>query len=49
VPGVPPGKGYEDRQLDDPAGQGIEAVRRIGDNIRARGEKLVSELPVTRG
>ncbi len=31
-----PGKRYEDWQLDDPAGQGIEAVRPIRDEIRAR-------------
>lgn len=39
-----PGKRYEDWQLDDPAGQGIEAVRPIRDNIRARIEKLISEI-----
>ncbi len=39
-----PGKRYEDWQLDDPAGQGIEAVRPIRDEIRARIEKLISEL-----
>jgi arsenate reductase len=39
-----PGKRYEDWQLDDPAGQGIEAVRPIRDEIRARVEKLVGEL-----
>jgi arsenate reductase len=39
-----PGKRYEDWQLDDPAGQGIEAVRPIRDEIRARVEKLVAEL-----
>ena len=31
-----PGKRYEDWNLDDPAGQGIEAVRPIRDEIRAR-------------
>jgi arsenate reductase len=44
-----PGQRYEGWQLDDPAGQGIEAVRRIRDDIRAGGEKLASDLPVTRG
>ncbi|MEU4572310.1 arsenate reductase ArsC [Nonomuraea sp. ATR24] len=39
-----PGKRYEDWQLDDPAGQGIEAVRAIRDEIRTRVEKLVGEL-----
>jgi protein-tyrosine-phosphatase len=39
-----PGKRYEDWKLDDPAGQGIDAVRPIRDEIRGRIEKLVSEL-----
>ncbi|GAT72008.1 arsenate reductase ArsC [Microbacterium hydrocarbonoxydans] len=39
-----PGKRYEDWKLDDPAGQGIDAVRPIRDEIRARIEKLVGEL-----
>ncbi|GGO62898.1 arsenate reductase ArsC [Nonomuraea cavernae] len=39
-----PGKRYEDWKLDDPAGQGIEAVRPIRDDIRSRTEKLLSEL-----
>lgn len=39
-----PGKRYEDWKLDDPAGQGIEAVRPIRDDIKARIEQLVSEL-----
>lgn len=39
-----PGKRYEDWQLDDPAGQGIEAVRPIRDDIRARVGTLVDEL-----
>ncbi|WP_417504612.1 arsenate reductase ArsC [Microbacterium sp.] len=39
-----PGKRYEDWKLDDPAGQGIDAVRPIRDEIRARIEQLVSEL-----
>ncbi len=39
-----PGKRYEDWALDDPAGQGIEAVRTIRDDIRARVEALVAEL-----
>ena len=43
-----PGKRYEDWQLDDPAGQGIEAVRPIRDNIRARIEQLISEIAPTK-
>lgn len=39
-----PGKRYEDWQLDDPAGKEIEAVRVIRDEIKARVEKLLSEL-----
>ena len=39
-----PGKRYEDWKLDDPAGQGIEAVRPIRDEIRRRIEKLIGEL-----
>ena len=39
-----PGKRYEDWQLDDPAGQGIESVRPIRDEIRSRVEQLIAEL-----
>ena len=39
-----PGKRYEDWVLDDPAGQGIEPVRVIRDEIKARVEALLSEL-----
>ena len=39
-----PGKRYEDWALEDPAGQGIEAVRPIRDEIRARVEALVAEI-----
>jgi arsenate reductase len=39
-----PGKRYEDWQLDDPAGRGVEAVRPIRDEIRQRIEKLADEL-----
>ena len=39
-----PGKRYEDWTLDDPAGQGIDAVRPIRDEIRRRIEQLTSEL-----
>ena len=39
-----PGKRYEDWVLDDPAGQGIESVRIIRDEIKARVEALLAEL-----
>lgn len=39
-----PGKRYEDWVLDDPAGQGIDAVRRIRDEIRVRVITLLEEL-----
>lgn len=39
-----PGKRYEDWKLDDPAGQGIESVRPIRDDIRRRIEALAGEL-----
>ncbi|XPP25625.1 MAG: arsenate reductase ArsC [Leucobacter sp.] len=39
-----PGKRYEDWTLDDPAGQGIDAVRPIRDDIKGRITNLVSEL-----
>lgn len=39
-----PGKRYEDWILDDPALQGLEAVRVIRDEIRHRVEGLLSEL-----
>jgi arsenate reductase len=39
-----PGKRYEDWKLDDPAGQGLEAVRPIRDDIRSRIEGLIAEL-----
>lgn len=39
-----PGKRYLDWALDDPAGQGIEAVRPIRDEIRTRVGELANEL-----
>ena len=39
-----PGTRYLDWPLDDPAGQGIEAVRPIRDQIKANVEQLVAEL-----
>jgi arsenate reductase len=38
------GKRYLDWQLDDPAGQGLDAVRLVRDEIRHRIEKLITEL-----
>ena len=39
-----PGKRYEDWELDDPADQDLETVRRIRDEIDERVQALVSEL-----
>ncbi|MEY4163936.1 MAG: hypothetical protein RLZZ79_888 [Actinomycetota bacterium] len=39
-----PGKRYEDWKLDDPAGQGIEAVRLIRDEIEGKVKELLSEI-----
>ena len=39
-----PGKRYEDWELDDPAGQDVDAVRPIRDEIRDRVEALLSSL-----
>ena len=39
-----PGKRYEDWVLDDPAGQGIESVRVIRDEIKNRVEALLKEI-----
>jgi arsenate reductase len=39
-----PGKRYEDWVLEDPAGQGIEPVRVIRDEIKKRVEQLLAEL-----
>jgi len=39
-----PGKRYEEWELDDPAGQDLDGVRRIRDEIRRRVEALQSEL-----
>jgi arsenate reductase len=43
-----PGKRYEDWVLDDPAGQGIEAVRAIRDEIKTRTETLIASLESTK-
>jgi protein-tyrosine-phosphatase len=39
-----PGKRYEDWELEDPAGQDVETVRRIRDQIDARVQTLVAGL-----
>jgi arsenate reductase (thioredoxin) len=39
-----PGKRYEDWQLQDPAGQPVEVVRGIRDEIDARVQQLLGEL-----
>jgi protein-tyrosine-phosphatase len=39
-----PGTRYEDWELDDPAGQPLEVVRTIRDEIRHRVEALVADL-----
>jgi arsenate reductase (thioredoxin) len=41
-----PGKRYEDWALDDPAGQPLEAVRPIRDEIRRRVEELLVSLGI---
>jgi protein-tyrosine-phosphatase len=42
-----PGKRYEDWQLDDPAGQGVAAVRPIRDEIERHVRELLHSLGVT--
>jgi len=39
-----PGKSYRDWVLEDPAGKGVDAVRAIRDQIRARVADLIAEL-----
>jgi protein-tyrosine-phosphatase len=41
-----PGKRYEDWELDDPAGQDVEAVRPIRDEIRTHVEQLLASLGI---
>jgi protein-tyrosine-phosphatase len=41
-----PGKRYEDWELEDPAGQGVDSVRPIRDDIRRRVLVLLDELGV---
>ncbi|WP_405829255.1 arsenate reductase ArsC [Streptomyces sp. NBC_01176] len=44
-----PGKKYLDWDLEDPAGQGVGAVRPIRDGIRTRIEALIAEIDAQRG
>jgi arsenate reductase (thioredoxin) len=44
-----PGKRYEDWELDDPAGQDLETVRRIRDELDQRVQRLIGELLSERG
>jgi len=39
-----PGKRYEDRQSDDPAGRGLDPVRPIRDDIEDRARGLIAAL-----
>ena len=39
-----PGKRYEDWELTDPAGQGLDVVREVRDEIRDRVAALLAEL-----
>lgn len=43
-----PGKTYLDWPLDDPAGQSVDGVRPIREEIRAKVEALISEIDATR-
>lgn len=44
---VIPGKRYEDWPLDDPAGQGVEAVRPIRDQIETKVRALLADLGIS--
>ncbi|WP_154605596.1 arsenate reductase ArsC [Arthrobacter sp. AQ5-05] len=39
-----PGKRYEDWDLEDPAGQGVDALRPIRDDIKSRVQALIASL-----
>jgi protein-tyrosine-phosphatase len=43
---VYPGKRYEDWEVEDPAGRGIDFVRRIRDDIDGRVKILLEELGI---
>lgn len=42
-----PGKRYEDWNVPDPAGQGVEVVRQIRDDITGRVQKLLRDLEIS--
>jgi arsenate reductase len=44
-----PGRRYEDWPIDDPAGQDVETVRRIVDDIDARVRELLADLASSPG
>jgi len=44
---VLPGRRYEEWTLDDPAGQDLDTVRAIRDDIEGRVRRLLAELPAT--
>lgn len=44
-----PGKRYEDWELEDPAGQGVAAVRPIRDEIEQRVRQLLTSLAIPLG
>jgi arsenate reductase len=44
-----PGKRYEDWQVEDPAGQDLDTVRRIVDDVDSRVRTLLSQLEVPIG
>jgi arsenate reductase len=44
-----PGKRYEDWELEDPAGKGLETVRRIRDEIAERVTALMDEVAPSTG
>jgi arsenate reductase len=41
-----PGKRYENWELPDPAGQGIDAVRPIRDEVEERVRRLLADLDI---
>jgi arsenate reductase len=42
-----PGKRYEDWEVEDPAGQDVEHVRPISDDIESRVKVLLTQLGIT--
>jgi protein-tyrosine-phosphatase len=42
-----PGKRYEKWELPDPAGQGVDAVRPIRDDVETRVRRLLEDLGIT--